>query len=214
MSPSFIPYKTNRTLETAFRWKRRFTFLKFFMMGGAGICLFLLFLWPYLFKGTERLVDAPYPENIQIETEKKQMLNPRFEGEDAQRQPFVIEANLATQTTEDQIDLVQPKGTLEMGASPEKRMIIKSNMGVLKNQNAHLELQGDVTLEHNGCISHTETAEANLKTKEAFGHAPITTYCQQGSIVSQKGFTVDPEGVVKFYGRPHLTLSNAKGTSL
>ena len=203
-----------RRPENALRRQKKMKFLKYTFFLAAGVCIVGVFLWPRFFTHSARII--PQVSNIkkieaEVDTEKKQLLNPKFEGETNQHQPFVVEAHLATQISPERIDLIEPKGILFKTSTQDQEFTLQAETGVLRDQNSLLELQGNVVLEHDGCISYTSSAQANLKHHAASGDRPTQTHCLQGQIHAKEGFELDKmQKIIRYKGRPHLILTSPK----
>lgn len=204
-----IETKRQQILSRAFQKQKKLRKIQTILIGFVCGALIIGFLWFYLKEERSALISVKTMSGKQfsaeeIDFEKKQLVNPRFEGEDEKERPYVLKARLATQKGEGEVDLVDPKGQITLINGDIVTLV--SEKGNLTKDHGHLFLEGNVVLNGQGCETSTEQAEADFKSNKAHGNMPVTSVCQEGTITGV-GFSVDQgEGTIRYMGRPHMIL--------
>ena len=194
-------------LKALLRRQQRLGLLKLFLLVGAFLTLVLIFFGSTFFE-SKHIIEENSGDAAKEATEldKKQLLNPRFEGLDEKNQPFVVEAHLATQVSDDLVNLIEPKGNISLLNG--EQMMIEAHTGKLTDQNRKLDLEGDVKFNHIGCVVMTDKAHADLETKSVESHTSTFSQCPEGEIQAG-GFILQQEkGSLIYTDRPHLVLQN------
>lgn len=210
--PPSLEKKRRTTLHNASQKQKRLRKIQIGLGLFACVVLITVLAWPYL-KEEGMFLSAKKASQIGLlgkdfDFKKKQLVNPRFEGEDDKERPYVLEARLATQKGEGEVDLVEPKGTLN--ATDEEQVTLVAEKGNLTQDNTHLFLEGNVVLQGQGCVTTTDQAEADFKTKQAQGDQQVTSKCKEGTITGV-GFAIDQnQGTILYKGRPHMVLHSTK----
>lgn len=197
--------RTPKDLKRALRRQKRLSRLKFLLVGGVFLAVILI-LWSFYYfrPRADVLQENKAQETSQdsLETEKH-ILHPHFEGVDGQGQSYHVKANLATQVSDEQIDLAKPEGELDLKNG--EKVNIRALKGALTDKNKYLDLKGDVQLDYGKCKVMTQEAQANLETRTVEG-GEVYSRCPEGIIKAQK-FEVDQKkGIVTYKGRPHLIV--------
>ncbi len=176
-------------------------FMKVLLPALAVALILLVVIWPQLGRDDGRF--RIRVSDISLEqADSLSMLNARFEGVDGHDQPFVLTADEATQTADDDnlVHLELPKGdmTLEDGTW----LAMTAREGRYRRNIQVLELSGDVTLFHDqGFEMRTEAARIDLEAGTAGGSEPVEGQGPFGNLVSE-GFRVFDRGErIVFTGR-------------
>jgi lipopolysaccharide export system protein LptC len=176
-------------------------FMKVLLPALAVALILLVVIWPQLGRDDSRF--RIRVSDISLEqADSLSMLNARFEGVDDHDQPFVLTADEATQTADDDdlVHLELPKGdmTLEDGTW----LAMTAREGRYRRNTQVLELSGEVTLFHDqGFEMRTETARIDLEAGTARGSEPVEGQGPFGNLVSE-GFRVLDRGErIVFTGR-------------
>jgi len=184
--------------------------MKILLPAMAAALILLVVAWPQLKLESSFRIGAS--DLSLADAESLTMVNPRFDGADAQNQPYRLTADLATQQpgNENLIDLDRPAGdiTLDSGAW----LALAARSGQYLRDRDILDLTGDVSLFHDrGFELRTQSAEIDLKHGTASGDEPVEGQGDAG-VISSEGFRVLDHGErIVFTGKSHLVLyPNAK----
>ncbi|MCH8001621.1 MAG: LPS export ABC transporter periplasmic protein LptC, partial [Proteobacteria bacterium] len=137
------------------------------------------------------------------------MLNARFDGLDEKDRPYMLTADMATQSDgdEDLIELELPKAdiTLEDGTW----LALTARSGTYRQQSKILDLAGSVSLFHDrGFELRTEAARVDLARGVAEGVQPVRG---QGSVgfIEAEGFRVLDRGArIIFTGKARMIVNS------
>lgn len=168
----------------------------------------LIAIWPQIERtggfrldAIETFGGAPVPEEAT-------MVNPRYEGIDENRRPFMITADIARQIDpgeQETIDMQQPAADLfdDVG----KWLAITADHGVYERGQEVLLLDGNVNIFHDdGYELQTDQAVVDLAADLATSSLPTFGQGSFGTITSE-GLRVEERGDrVFFTGRAHLVL--------
>ncbi|WP_162906497.1 LPS export ABC transporter periplasmic protein LptC [Algihabitans albus] len=168
----------------------------------------LIAIWPQIERtggfrldAIETFGDTPVPEEAT-------MINPRYEGIDENRRPFMITADVARQLDpgeEETIDMRQPAADLfdDVG----KWLAITADHGVYERGQEVLLLDGNVNIFHDdGYELQTDQAVVDLAADLATSSMPTFGQGSFGTITSE-GLRVEERGArVFFTGRAHMVL--------
>ena len=145
------------------------------------------------------------------EVEAMSMANPRFAGTDAMNRQYVVTADTATQSpdNDDIIHLQQPKADILMENGAKVR--VDADSGVYQRGEKLLDLSGTVTLkEERGYDFRTTQAHVDFDKNLASGEARVDGIMPQGTLTGE-GFRIEENGARLFLlGRSRVVLdSNA-----
>jgi lipopolysaccharide export system protein LptC len=176
-------------------------FMKVLLPALAVALILLVVIWPQLGRDDSRF--RIRVSDISLEqADSLSMLNARFEGVDDHDQPFVLTADEATQTADDDnlVHLELPKG--DMTLKDGTWLAMTAREGRYKRDTQVLELSGEVTLFHDqGFELRTEAARIDLDAGTAWGSEPVEGQGPFGNLVSE-GFRVLDRGErIVFIGR-------------
>lgn len=168
----------------------------------------LIVIWPQVEKSggfrldvVESIGRAPVPEEAT-------MINPRYEGIDENRRPFMITADTARQTEpgeEEAIDMDRPAADLfDTGGD---WVAITADSGVYDRASEVLLLDGNVNVFHDGGYElKTEQAVVDLKNDLATSSTPTFGQGSFGTIRSQ-GLRIEQRGAhIFFTGKAHMVI--------
>ncbi len=170
--------------------------------------LLLIVIWPQVEKTggfrldtMDSLTDTPVPEEAT-------MVNPRYEGIDKNRRPFMVTADLARQLEPgdgETIDMDQPAA--DLFDDEGNWLAITADHGIYERSQDVLLLDGNVNVFHDeGYELQTEQAVVDLAADTAT--SSTATYGQGtfGTITSQ-GLRVEDRGArVLFTGKAHMVI--------
>ena len=166
----------------------------------------LVVVWPQfkLYEGRFRIRVS----DISLEQAGKlTMLNARYEGLDDKQQPFVLTADQATQSSENQnlIELEMPRGdvTLNDGAW----LAMDAQQGLYNRDNELLDLEGDVVLFHDrGFELRSQSAQVDLEAGTAVGYETTEGQGPSGSSLSEGFLVLERGDVLVFTGKSRLII--------
>ena len=139
--------------------------------------------------------------------ENPSMINPRYVGTDADRQPFSITADLARNIANGgtEISLVMPKA--DMTLKDGTWLVLSANDGIFYKGLNKLELEGAVTLYHDsGYEFFTKRASVNLKTGTARSHDPVNGQGPFGQLNAAGFHMIDKGKIIYLLGKSKLVL--------
>jgi len=171
----------------------------------AFIIVALLFIWPEM--------DAPVlpsGKDLPARTEQNEVVAPRFESRDDERQPYTVTAKSAVQDSKnsDIIRLEQPVADMTLNSG--KWLAGEADIGVFSQSRRTLSLKGHVRLNHDdGYELATEQIEIDLKSRTARADVPIRGHGPAGTVEAQ-GFFAETDGRrLVFTGPARLVLNRA-----
>ena len=196
--------RSPKNLKKVFEHQRRLSVLKFILMASIILLFLFIFIGSSFFQDRGVVMKEENSSSVMLEQiAEKHVLNPNFEGVDAQDQPYKVIAKSANQETENQINLIEPIGEITLKNGTTVRLVAAS--GVLTEGNTQLDLKGDVHFNYEECSVDTQEAHANLSDRSVQG-TQVYSKCPQGTI-NAGGFLVDHEkNVVTYTNRPHLVI--------
>lgn len=179
--------------------------MKIVLPAMAAALVLLVVVWPQLNVETGFRVGV---SDLSLEdAESLTMLNPRFDGSDADNQPYRLTADLATQRPGDEnvIDLEQPAGDLTLKSGTWLALTARS--GQYRKDQEVLDLAGDVSLFHDdGFELRSDSAQIDLGRGTARGDQPVEGQGSAG-LISGQGFEVLDRGDrIIFTGKSRLVL--------
>ena len=163
-----------------------------------------LALWPELSREVDRARMAYQPG--MLTGQGGQAKDARYNGIDAQGQPYTVTAATATQTGPDRYDMTGPVGDLTMNSGGW--LTVTGHNGVYMQTEGQLDLSGDVTLyRDDGTTLLTDTAtvdvHAGVVTSADLTHVegPFGTLDAQGFMLTDRG------QMIRFFGPGRLVLN-------
>ena len=205
----------------ASRWSRGRTSMRQSMGGGynhfvgvmkvllptaAAVFIMLLLAWPELTPGKDGF-DLDLSELAIDQPEGATMLNARFTGLDGRNQPFLVTADVASQSAENDsiINLELPKAdiTLEDGTW----VALSAQDGLYDRDQQTVDLVGQVSFFHDkGFELHTETARFDLDQGTAISRETVTGQGVFGQIEATGFDSFDQGDRIIFSGPSRLLL--------
>ncbi len=185
-------------------------FMKVLLPAVAVALILLMFAWPKFVLDDNRFrlnISELGPEQAESLT----MINARFEGVDAKNRPYMLTADMATQSDrdKDRIDLELPKAdiTLQDGAW----LALSARQGLYRRESQVLDLIGSVSLFHDqGFELLTESAQVDLEHGTASGNQPVQGQGETG-LIEAEGFRVYDRGArILFTGKSHMVIYPSK----
>ncbi len=136
------------------------------------------------------------------------MLHPRFEGVDANDQPYRVTADEATQTSENGQDVVHMKQlNADLSTKNGGWMNLTAARGRLIMAKKELILEGDVSLyQDTGYELHTPRTLVDLGTLRAYGQDGVEGQGTTGTIRAQRFVFDQKKAAARFDGAVQVTL--------
>lgn len=165
----------------------------------------VLFAWPEM--------DAPVlpaGKDLPARAGQNEVVAPRFESRDDERQPYTVTAESAAQDAENS-DLVRlEKPVADMTLNSGKWLAGEADLGIFSQSRRVLILDGHVRLNHDdGYELAADRVEIDLKNRSARSDAPIRGHGPAGT-VEAKGFFAETDGAkLVFTGPARLVLNRA-----
>ena len=139
------------------------------------------------------------------EIKQPKMENPRFQGVDAQNQPYTVTAISAIQLDGKRVAMKKMQADIML--KNNQWITISADEGVLDLTNKKLDLKGQVHLQQDeGYEFLSDAAEVDLNTKTARGHLPVEGQGPMGNL-NAKGFEIlENTTHIRFGGPVRMTL--------
>lgn len=169
----------------------------------------LVALWPqYLLEGGRFQIVADPTGDDGID--RLSMINPLFQGSDADDRPFTVTAERAVQDLKDDDLILLARPAAEMTLEDGAWVALKATQGAYRREAETLRLNGGVDLTHGrGYAIRTASATIDLKGGTAEGDEPVAAKGPFGTLEAE-GFRVAERGdIVEFTGRSRLILEGS-----
>ena len=138
-----------------------------------------------------------------------QLVDPRYHGVDERNRPYTLTAATAEQIGQDRINLVNPKGDLNLESG--NWLMVQSKAGVFMQHDNRLDLSDDVVLyRDDGTTLHTESAAVDLKQGAAAGAEMVHAEGPFGTLDAQGFALTDRGAVIQFTGPGRLVLNGGQ----
>jgi len=188
-----LAFSDRRSGPKSPRYSRFVNLMKVALPSLAAAVVLMIVLWP-AFQPTDRAMPLGYAMLEPVGASPSDMVNARFVGTDEADRPFTITAERVQNLVPDSTDvtLEQPKAdlTLEDGTW----VVLTAGLGQFDMQAEALDLDGDVTLLHDGGYAfHTRRATVDLDAGTAHGTDPVEGHGPIGDVKGE-GFRLLDEG--------------------
>jgi lipopolysaccharide export system protein LptC len=187
--------------------------LKYSLPGFALMALFILIGWPHFKKwyhaDQPTLAQTVTPTIPALAKGRGAATYPEYRGTDTKNQPYIITADHGVEVSANEIDLSNPKITLNLKSGEE--VTLASTSGTLNKETNKMHLMGNVTLTHSqGYILRTPQAWVDCNQGSAYGNDPIAGEGPMGALQAN-GFRLTHRGKrVSFIGGMQLILMASK----
>lgn len=152
----------------------------------------------------------PGSDGVPAHTNRNEVIAPRFESRDDDRQPYTVTAASAVQDSADR-DLVRlEKPVADMTLNTGKWLAAQAASGLFSQSRRRLVLDGRVRIHHDDGYELTvEKVEIDLKNRTAHSSAPVYGHGPAGT-VEARGFDAETDGGrIVFIGPARLVLNRA-----
>ena len=204
-----LAYARQRRVRRAGRAYSRFVSVMKWLLPSLAIGLAgLVVIWPEL-KG------APIPprgDMPQGEMGAGEMANPRFGGTDSRNRPYsVTGVSAQPHPQREQIVIIeQPEAEITLEGGTWLALI--AERGLLDNEEGTIRLEGGVDVfRDDGYTFASDEVEIDLRTRRAWGDAPVSAHGPYGEIAAA-GFRIEDGGRrIAFVGPSRLLMRGANG---
>lgn len=158
-------------------------------------------------------VAAPVPrEEVAPQTVgKNELLNPKFQSEDTNQQPYTITAERAFQESENLDRVILDKPVADISLNNGTSIAIKAKDGEYLQGEQKLKLVGDVRLTHgDGYELTTDTVDLDVAAQTAHSESPVSGQGPAGKIAGKGLQANGKDGTLIFTGPASLTLHTSK----
>lgn len=138
---------------------------------------------------------------------QNELINPKFQSEDQNNQPYTITADKATQNADDMDILHLQKPVADITLKSGGWVSLKAKNGVYQQEDKNLNLDGDVVIhDKNGYEIQTQKINIQVKDQMITSTSPVTGRGPEADI-SASGLSVDGQSkIVIFTGPAKLTF--------
>ena len=210
-APTSADALSGRNAPTAGRVSRRrssrLTTIKLMLPVVALLTVGYLVYWWYV-HNRESVINVATPDQPSTAVPMVTVNNFKYSSTDNQNRPYTIIADSAAQPqdkTVDTITLVRPQANFTLAGN--HWMTITAKNGFYHRNADTVDLQGDVTMDHdNGMTFTTKAAQVDMKAKVAAGSDPVQGHNATSNINSQGFRILDGGDVIIFTGKTLLKL--------
>ena len=168
----------------------------------------MLFTWT----GMEEEIAIPLQQQAaqQKDIGKNELLNPRFESTDENKQPYTVTAKRAIQSEEDEKLVILERPVADMLLNTGNWIAVEADKGAYHQETQKLFLEGHVRLFHDEGYQ-METAKLHVDVAKNLAWSDNDVYGQgPAGTLEAKGLKADNEtGRVVFVGPARLVLNSA-----
>jgi lipopolysaccharide export system protein LptC len=141
-----------------------------------------------------------------LEPQSGQLSDVRYRGVDERNRPYAVTASGAQQVSPERINLVEPKGDVNLESGVW--LMAQSRSGVYMPHADQLDLSGDVVLyRDDGLTMTTDSATLDLKAGVASSADQVHVEGPFGSLDAQGFAVIDRGQVLQFTGPGRLVLN-------
>lgn len=169
----------------------------------------ILFAWPQM----GRNIEPASPDSIDGASSggQNEVLNPRFESRDEDRQPYTITASSALQNSKNPDEVLLETPLADITLNSGKWIAAESRNGLFDQKKRFLSLRGNVRLYHDdGYEIVTQSLNIDLAARTARSDVPVSGQGPAGSVEAQGGLLADSEsGTLVLKGPARLVLNRS-----
>lgn len=145
---------------------------------------------------------------------QNELVNPKFQSEDTNNQPYTITADKATQNAEDMDTVALQKPVADMTLKSGGWVSLKADNGAYKQSTGNLDLDGQVEVHHDsGYEIRTDKMNINVGGQTIVSDGPVTGHGPAADITAN-GLQADGNNhTLIFKGPAKLTLHETKKNS-
>lgn len=171
----------------------------------AGAIVVFMFVWSDM----ESVAPPPRKEKVAPQSVgRNELLNPRFESEDDNQQPYTITAKKAYQESENLDRVVLDKPVADISLKDGAWLAIEAEKGEFGQLKQTLTLQDKVRLFHDdGYEMTTDSVDMDIINEKAISTSPVQGQGPMGNIKSQGLIADGKTGIITFQGPATLTIN-------
>ncbi len=170
--------------QRALKRSRFVTLMKLLLPATALLLVVLLVAWPQIYRHFNGFSIGF--ADVQVKDQQLRMVQPRYQGADAQGRPYIVTATTATQDPANQklIHLVQPKGDMQFDNGTWG--FLSADRGLYNEDTKMLHLVGHVSIYSNrGYEFHGLVADIDINAGTAVSNQPVHGQGPMGLIASK-----------------------------
>ena len=179
----------------------------------------IVMAWPQM---ETNITPIPKEDVLPANVGRNELINPRFESEDSQAQPYNVTADSATQDNTDPNLIIMQKPKAELKLNSGEWLAGEADTGHYQQENKTLALRGQVRLFQNTTtttnaqpyIMHTDMLDIDMNTRRAQTTSAVSGQGPAGTIRATGMIADANAGTLIFTGPATLTLNDSiKGLS-
>lgn len=176
----------------------------------AGAIVVFMFVWSDM----ESVAPPPRKEKVAPQSiGRNELLNPRFESEDTNQQPYTITAKKAFQESADLNRVILDKPIADISLKDGAWLAIEAEKGAFEQVKQTLTLENNVKLFHDdGYEMTTNAVNMDIVNEKAISTSPVQGHGPMGQIKSQGLIADGKTGVITFQGPATLTINQKTET--
>ncbi len=169
--------------------------------------LTLIAIWPELDRATRQAQVAF--RRVAGVVDGAAMNNARYRGTDERGRPYTMTADVARQTSQNRIDLVEPKGDLSTESGGW--LLVEAREGVFLQRDNQLDLARDVFLyRDDGMTMRTQAMAIDMKSGAAASNVAVHIEGPMG-VLDAPGFVLMEKGaVIQFPGPARMVMNGTQ----
>ena len=171
----------------------------------AGAIVVFMFVWSDM----ESVAPPPRKEKVAPQSiGRNELLNPRFESEDTNQQPYTITAKKAFQESADLNRVILDKPVADISLKDGAWLAIEAEKGEFEQVKQVLTLENNVKLFHDdGYEMTTNAVDMDIVNEKAISTSPVKGHGPMGQIKSQGLIADGKTGIITFQGPATLTIN-------
>lgn len=180
--------------------------IKLLLFISSSLIIFVIVLFPHIFSPTNEN-KVLFNKNIK-ENKENLLIKPQLKSFDKKGQFFQLNAISANKINDKQISLTSPNGEITLNSG--EKIQVSAKTGILSNNNSELYLSDNINI-YTSTNYHfiLSTAKILLNKKTAESNNKVIGRNTNSKIISE-GVQILENGNIKFKGKTHLTIYNAK----
>lgn len=196
--------RVRRSFAATGVYRRLVRYIRLILIVGVAAILATIFLWPEL----ERT--APRPKTDAPPVASNELVKPRFESIDRERQPYTVTADRAVQNTNDP-DLIElDKPVADMTMKDGTWLALEADRGLYLQDAQKIDLSGHVRVfQDDGYELKGSRMLIDVKAQTVASPEPVTGHGPVGQITAARMDGNGATGVLVFHGPATLTLNQS-----
>jgi lipopolysaccharide export system protein LptC len=196
--------RVRRSFAATGVYRRMVRYIRVVLIVGVAAIVATIFLWPEI----ERT--APRPKNGVPPVASNELVKPRFESIDHERQPYTVTADRAVQNANDPdlIELDQPIADMTM--KDGTWVALEADRGLYMQEAQKIDLSGHVRVfQDDGYELKGNRLLIDVKAQTVTSPEPVTGHGPVGKLTAARMNGNGANGVLVFHGPATLTLNQS-----